>query len=343
MSQKVAILIPTMNRVSFLERQLKYYHDSKSIHPIYIGDASSQENAKENQKIIKRFQPYLSIKYYYWHNKTDRETLYDLACQVEEKYTVFIADDDFLIPQSLTNCAHFLSENREYRSAQGRGVLFTLKDIGAYGKLSCCGDYWKKPQAEENSAMARIRRFSLNYWVPQFSVKRSDDFLEDLTNYRDITDKGFGELINSFQIIANGKSKFLDCLYLVRQGHQERYLIQDLNTRRKLKTYQESLVVFLDTITKAICKQDALQYDDVFPQVKAFYHDVYLKNSKKSIWKKLSSRLRRFISRVFVTKNMRKFIQMQRAKKGLLNHYALNDKAHKFFGDYQGILNSLKK
>ena len=129
MSQKVAFLIPTMNRASFLERQLKYYHDSKSIHPIYIGDASSQENAKENQKIIKRFQHYLSIKYYYWHNKTDRETLYDLACQVEEKYTVFIADDDFLIPQSLTNCAHFLSENREYRSAQGRGVLFTLKDI----------------------------------------------------------------------------------------------------------------------------------------------------------------------------------------------------------------------
>ena len=39
-------------------------------------------------------------------------------------------------------------------------------------------------------------------------------------------DKNFGELISNFTFISKGKSKFLDCLYLIRQGHNERYLMK---------------------------------------------------------------------------------------------------------------------
>ena len=46
MKNKVAILIPTKNRSDFLIRQLKYYASVDSVHPIYIGD-SSDENDKE--------------------------------------------------------------------------------------------------------------------------------------------------------------------------------------------------------------------------------------------------------------------------------------------------------
>ena len=49
-SNKVAILIPTMNRSDFLIRQLNYYANVKSQHPIYIGDASNIEHKARTEK-----------------------------------------------------------------------------------------------------------------------------------------------------------------------------------------------------------------------------------------------------------------------------------------------------
>ena len=44
-NNKVAIIIPTMNRPVFLLRQLEFYELSDSLHPVYISDSSNEENA----------------------------------------------------------------------------------------------------------------------------------------------------------------------------------------------------------------------------------------------------------------------------------------------------------
>ena len=39
----VAILIPTIDRIYYVERQLAFYREKKSKHPIYIGDSSEKK------------------------------------------------------------------------------------------------------------------------------------------------------------------------------------------------------------------------------------------------------------------------------------------------------------
>ena len=50
---KVSILVPTMNRPEFVLRLLEYYRSVNCIHPIYIGDASNEQNKHEVLKKIK--------------------------------------------------------------------------------------------------------------------------------------------------------------------------------------------------------------------------------------------------------------------------------------------------
>ena len=56
MTEKVAIIIPTMNRADFLIRQLEYYKSVKSPHPIYIGDSSNKKEkscVKQDKRLKK--------------------------------------------------------------------------------------------------------------------------------------------------------------------------------------------------------------------------------------------------------------------------------------------------
>ena len=49
---KVAILIPTLNRLAFIQRIVTYYDSLESPHPIYIGDASNTEISKNTLSFI---------------------------------------------------------------------------------------------------------------------------------------------------------------------------------------------------------------------------------------------------------------------------------------------------
>ncbi len=53
---KVAILIPTFNRPSFIQRTVLYYDSLKSPHPLYIGDASNTEISENTLYFSKESQ-----------------------------------------------------------------------------------------------------------------------------------------------------------------------------------------------------------------------------------------------------------------------------------------------
>ena len=220
---KVSILIPTMNRSEFLIRQLKYYASVKSPHPIYIGDASNNEHSQKIKYVIDKLSSKLKIIYNHWPEYNDRQTIQKLGKICNEKYCAFTGDDDFLVPNSLTKCAMFLKDNLDYRTAQGKAIFFSLKSNTPYGEILGLGPYWNKTESIEETCEKRILSFGSNYWVPQFSVHRSDEFIEDSINYAKVIDKSFGEILHSFTFICKGKSKFINTLYLFRQGHEFQY------------------------------------------------------------------------------------------------------------------------
>ncbi len=78
---KVAILIPTLNRPSFIQRTVLYYDSLKSPHPIYIGDASNTEISKDILLFLKNIKN-VEVRYFNWEKMSLEQTTLKLAEEV---------------------------------------------------------------------------------------------------------------------------------------------------------------------------------------------------------------------------------------------------------------------
>ena len=58
-----------------------------------------------------------------------------LVHMVSTPYAAFVADDDFLVPSALEQCADFLDVNQDYSAAHGLGILVTVEGNAAHGSL----------------------------------------------------------------------------------------------------------------------------------------------------------------------------------------------------------------
>src|SRR3990167_6208305 len=100
--QKVAIIIPTMNRPDFIFRHFEFYELMNSPHPIYVSDSSNEENAQRIRDGIKRFK---NLNTTYQWVPPGKDCLYQLMPLIKEKYCMQIGDDDLIIPKTVSECA----------------------------------------------------------------------------------------------------------------------------------------------------------------------------------------------------------------------------------------------
>jgi glycosyltransferase domain-containing protein len=219
--KKVAILIPTKNRIDFVIRTVKYYVSINTPHPIFIGDASS--NSSE-ELVLKAAENKIDVYYYHWEKLNDRKTMIKLGEKANatsiSNYCAFHGDDDFFVSKSLSMCAEFLDDNPTYATSQGRAFCFELNEDGPYGELKDIGIYWNENELKGDTALDRLEEISVNYWVPNFSVHRINEYIDDISNgVETIIDRDFGEYVFSLTMAMRGKSKFIDCLYLARNIH----------------------------------------------------------------------------------------------------------------------------
>jgi len=218
----VAILIPTMNRVAYLKRQLDYYSSLESKHPIYVGDSSNYEISQEIQKVINGYKN-LKIVYNYLPNMNPREVNNFLSINSTERYVAFCGDDDFLVPSGLDACARFLDADSSYVSAQGASLIFELEEeCICRGRIGGISNYWGQPQEIAFSSADRLLNFSRKYWVPLFSVTRREIFIKASSHDKLKDFKWDSELINSFDLVALGRSMYIDCAYMLRETHATR-------------------------------------------------------------------------------------------------------------------------
>ena len=219
---KVAILIPTINRLEFVMRTVLYYDSLKSNHPIYIGDASDVEISRSTLSFLKGINN-VCVKYFHWEGLAIQKTLVKLAeeASTENDYCSFHGDDDYFMQSSLTECAEFLSNNPDYRTAHGRAAIVSMDEPEAVCGINGISQYWGENSIESSSRYERYCYFVNNYYVLQFSVHRINEFIHDSRDYVSIRDNGLHEIQHCFTFAISGKSKFLDCLYLVRVRHPE--------------------------------------------------------------------------------------------------------------------------
>ena len=355
---KVAVLIPTINRSEYLIRQLRYYSYVNSHHPVYIGDASNDNHKEKIEAAIKKLKHKIKINYHHWPKLNVQQTIARLGKVAQESYCAFTGDDDFLVPNSLTKCAEFLNDNKKYRTAQGKGILFALKNGNVYGELNIYGPYWEHKQAEGKTGRERLKNFSKDYWVPQFSVHRTTEFCADSKYYNEMPDQGFGEVIHSFTFICKGKSKFINCLYLIRDGGNPfRGKSGLLATPRDHfdwvvgSEWNSSFKIYFDAITNALVETDKLKKEEASIIVKQYFwawlakllserYRLKYDNSSASS-KGFKFLLREFIKKIPGTRQLYSILEKTKASGGGLTFQAISSPSSPYYEDFKAILETI--
>ena len=349
MANKVAIIIPTINRSEFLIRQLRYYALVKSPHPVYVGDASDEEHRRKVEKFIAELGGKVTVHYHHWPRHNDRQAYRKLSGLVEEEFCAFSGDDDLLVPDSLTKCASFLKENLEYSTAQGKGVAFELKRDGAYGEFEFVNSYWRKTGAEETTGRERLLSVSKNYWVANFSVHRTNELCEDSGVIGDMPDTSFAEILHNFLFHIKGKSKNIDCLYLFRQVHPSQHsspLIEwndDQFLKITSKDWHPSYKIFQARTIAALAKTDGISESAAAEIVKqslwAYLADAVPNGYKKKYGNAvfIDKPPVKFLRGIGIVRSMRYLRSLVTARYGELSLPALLNKSSPYNNDFKTV------
>ena len=263
----ITILIPTKNRSDFLIRLLHYYADTDYKHWICIGDSSNSFHTEKTKKAIKKLKGKLKIIYREYPKLSEPQTTAQLINLVSTPYLVFCPDDDFLIPNALGQCIKFLKTHSEYSVALGKAILFILKTSGPYGEITGVSSYNLRP-IETDSGRERTLEHLSNYTNTNFGVHRTEQFCQAYGKVSKLSDKSFTEILPNCISCIQGKVKQLDCFYLVRQGHDRRYLLPDLYDWITSQNWLFSYQVFHNSLVEALIQQDGIPEEEAHKVVK---------------------------------------------------------------------------
>jgi len=353
---KVAIVITTRNRSDFLIRQLKYYSDMQSTHTIYIGDCSTEPGHEPKTKgAVEKYKNKINIVYNKFPGSiTPTESTYRLLGQVKEKYSCFNGDDDFHIPDALSECGEFLDSNSDYSTSTSLVVNFKLNEPGAYGTIKSLKDY-PRPEIHSNTASERIVKFFDRYFVTNISVNRTDEMLKSWSNYNNqgLTDLAFAsEIIPGALSLINGKAKTLNRLGVVRQMHDRQYRLDFVYDWITKKDWPDNYQAFSEILSKSLAEKDNISLETAEEIIKKGFW-LYLQKSLIREYseafpgtiirskKILNPGLRKKMveSLPFLKTIYRRFWLSKINKKPQL-HYEVLQKDSKYYKDFKPVLDS---
>ena len=347
------IFIPTMNRVDFVIRQLRYYVSVRCPHTIYIGDSSPKEESEKINSEIEKLGNKIKANYYYLPGHNSWQAHNYLVSKIEEKYACYSGDDDYQIPESINKCIEFLENNPKYTSASGGAVSFRLKSGSLYGELKRLADY-PRQQIENNTASERIIMFFNNYYVTHFSVNRSEVMKKCWQSAENITDPMFGaEILPTSLPLIYGKSKVLDCLGFVRQIHDQRSSVPSIFDWITNPEWYSSYSLFEKITYKELATKDNISIEDATKIIRKSFWDYLQKylskhyeiynptKIKETIGRRAINTARSKIARAFpiLKKIYRIQIKPQMTGKKELNFEVLQPSS-KYYNDFKPVMES---
>ncbi len=220
---KVNLIIPTHNRTEYLKRILNYYQMGQTDFDFIIADSSTPRIRAENKKIISSYST-LSILYIDDFDKrlAQSQKFAEMVKYAGNKYVVFCADDDFIIPSAIKKCVDFLERNPDYSAAHGDYIgfqlyrnLLGLKTFGWNLRYSPISIISKKPSdrldsylRENTQVLWSVRRTNIvKACYKEFSKVKLDPYLIAI----------LGEFIPDALTVIFGKVKQLNIFYGARQ------------------------------------------------------------------------------------------------------------------------------
>ena len=294
---KVAILISTRNRLSFVKCLLEYYSKLNLKHKIYIGDSSDNEISEEILYYIENKYTNLDINYKVYENyrsgiADNLKVIENLTNYVSEDFISITGDDDYLIPRTVERCVKFLEENNNYISAFGNGKYIYFKKI--LNKNVIEGNY-NIINYEQDSGLGRLNAILQNYSVLSFGVHRTSEFKKAVKNIETINEAILNELSLVLSLAILGKSKNINDNYIIRGIHPQKQILIKRNilyTMLDINWYH-SYEYVINHLSKIIEKQDCISEKNAKVKVKEMFliylikvinNQSMVKNSKNKIF-----------------------------------------------------------
>jgi len=313
-ASKITLIVPTINRSDFVIRLLRYYDSLNFKHFIMIGDSSNHEEFDKTNHVVSEINGRLNVEHSHYPDLTNYAVTYKLIQNVSTPYSAFMPDDDFLVPDSIEKLIVFMDKHSDYSCAWGKTILFTLQEHGAYGLIRSLGPNNQATNfsIEENSAKERLFAHINNYSSVFIGVCRTKMLEKALRNSMEMNSTGnmsdktwwtaqqFGEMLTSYSLVLQGKIKSFDCLYWVRQFHDQRYVFNGyfdwLTSKNWLTCYNMTAL----QIKEDIIENDGIDEESAGNIVKhAFYnalikginceHNLYYDDNRDGIFRRIKN------------------------------------------------------
>ena len=242
-------------------RLLAYYANVGFNYTVYVGDSSGEHHLEQTAKAVERFRAQLNIVHTPMPGIDQRYAISRMLHTAQETYAAFSGDDDFLVPASLDKCAQFLESNPDYATAHGVAAICGLEPQAESIKVTGTGRYGLR-YVEGTSAKDRLTAYLNNFFSTVFSLHRIEDFRKTIDASLKLPDKTSFDLLSCCVPVVQGKSRQLDCFYLVRGVHARIVApldVFDLLTTPELSTWYPT---FSDYISKELALQDGVTVDE---------------------------------------------------------------------------------
>jgi glycosyltransferase domain-containing protein len=248
----LAILTPTIDNPEFIRNQLQYYLRVGFKHTVYIGDSSNDENASSILHAIDEVKGRVNVIYERCPGANETVAMFELAKKVQEPYVAFCGDDDFFLPAGLDKSISYISEHPDYSLVHGKMYLCSLADGGQDGSI---GLYRKGAEFTDAKADSRLKAYFTQYFDTVFSVQPADQFREAVAIAAKIPDRNFRTILYGGLSAIRGKSKELDCTYLYRQLHGNRFNPLDQFDWLASPAWSSSYPIYANNLTRALVEE----------------------------------------------------------------------------------------
>tara|TARA_Y100000294_G_scaffold178050_1_gene206888 strand:+ start:3847 stop:4980 length:1134 start_codon:yes stop_codon:yes gene_type:complete len=216
----LTILVPTLDRLIFVEKLLKYYININFTGDIFILDGSDKTQSIPIKQLLKNINKN-NFKYFHVEGWVC-EAMQQASKFVKTKYVIFTGDDDYLLLEGAKNIIEYLEKEREYHSCLGDCMFISKTQINNVLFFSSW-EYSALRERKEENCEDRLLNFLKNYSVNEYAITEKETFFNSLSYVPEFKNRNLCPtraindelLVNTF-LALNTKIKKIKELYLIR-------------------------------------------------------------------------------------------------------------------------------
>ena len=213
-----------MSGTPFLKRTLDYFRHLSFDGRIVLSDNSAGEHKRFVSACVHEYADLQIEIFQFDEGIRFLDKLVATLEEIDSRFVMLHAHDDFMIPAAVERCADFLGRNPAYAVARGRVAMFALAGGkgSPSGQISVSLIHHPMRAYEQENPVERLLAHIERYASCFYSVHRRENLIESFrVTENDTRNVIFFQYLSSCISALQGKIHCSDELYYVRQGHAD--------------------------------------------------------------------------------------------------------------------------